>query len=105
MGGSGEFYKKKYFYKKSKESRKKNNQFISISADFDDFYFKQCDAKKRKQIKKIFAMADIIIVLSEEWAKFFGENICDLEKIVILYNGVIIQSIVKKIIQIQMFFF
>ena len=42
------------------------------------------------------AMADIIIVLSEEWAKFFGENICDLEKIVILYNGVIIPKYCKK---------
>ena len=41
-------------------------------------------------------MADIIIVLSEEWAKFFGENICDLEKIVILYNGVIIPKYCKK---------
>ena len=50
------------FIKKAKKAGKK----IIIhqhSADFDDFYFKQCDAKKRKQIKKIFAMADIIIVL------------------------------------------
>ena len=95
MAAQASFTRKSIFIKKAKKAGKK----IIIhqhSADFDDFYFKQCDAKKRKQIKKIFAMADIIIVLSEEWAKFFGENICDLEKIVILYNGVIIPKYCKK---------
>ena len=76
MAAQASFTRKSIFIKKAKKAGKK----IIIhqhSADFDDFYFRQSDAKKRKQIKKTFAMADIIIVLSEEWAKFFGENICD----------------------------
>ena len=76
MAAQASFTRKSIFIKKAKKAGKK----IIIhqhSADFDDFYFRQSDAKKRKQIKKTFEMADIIIVLSEEWAKFFGENICD----------------------------
>lgn len=41
-------------------------------------------------------MADAIIVLSEEWAKFFGDNICDPKKIIVLHNGVIVPDYVKE---------
>ena len=95
MAAQASFTRKSFFVRKAKKEGKK----IIIhqhSADFDDFYFKQSDRKKQNQIKDIFAMADVVIVLSEEWAKFFGENICDSNKIVILYNGVIIPEYVKE---------
>lgn len=95
MAAQASFIRKSFFVKKAKKVGKK----IIIhqhSADFDDFYFKQSDEKKQNQIKKIFAMADAIIVLSEEWAKFFGDNICDPKKIIVLHNGVIIPDYVKE---------
>lgn len=95
MAAQASFTRKSFFIRKAKKERKK----IIIhqhSADFDEFYFKQSDRKKQNQIKEIFEMADIVIVLSEEWAKFFGDNICDPEKIVILYNGVIVPEYVKE---------
>lgn len=95
MAAQASFTRKSLFIKKAKKVGKK----IIIhqhSADFDDFYFKQSDEKKQKQIKEIFAMADIVIVLSEEWARFFGDNICDSKKIIILYNGVIVPNYLKE---------
>ena len=95
MAAQASFTRKSFFIKKAKKEGKK----IIIhqhSADFDVFYFKQSDRKKQKKIKDIFALADIVIVLSEEWAKFFGDNICDPQKIVILYNGVIIPKYIKE---------
>ena len=54
MAAQASFTRKSIFIKKAKKAGKK----IIIhqhSADFDDFYFRQSDAKKRKQIKKTFA--------------------------------------------------
>ena len=95
MAAQASYTRKSVFIKKAKQAGKK----IIIhqhSADFDEFFFKQSDDKKRKQIKNIFAMADTVIVLSEEWAEFFGNNICDSSKIMILYNGVIIPLYYKE---------
>ena len=66
------------------------------AADFDKYFFEQVDEAKRQKIKKIFGMADKVIVLSEEWAEFFGKNVCDHEKIVVLYNGVVMPEYEKK---------
>lgn len=95
MAAQASYTRKSAFIKKAKQAGKK----IIIhqhSADFDEFFFKQSDSKKQRQIKDVFAMADVVIVLSEEWAKFFGENVCDPKKIMILYNGVIIPVYYKE---------
>ena len=89
MAAQASYTRKSAFITRAKQAGKK----IIIhqhSADFDEFFFKQSDSKKQKQIRDIFAMADIVIVLSEEWAKFFGDNVCNPKKIMVLYNGVII---------------
>lgn len=41
-------------------------------------------------------MADKVIALSDEWADFYGENICDPHKIIVLYNGVILPQYKKQ---------
>lgn len=95
MAAQASYTRKSVFIKKAKKAGKK----IIIhqhSADFDEFFFKQSDSKKQKQIKSIFEMADAVIVLSEEWAKFFGDNVCDPAKIMILHNGVIIPKYHKE---------
>lgn len=95
MAAQASYTRKSIFIKKAKQAGKKII-LHQHSADFDEFFFKESDERKRKQIKNVFAMADIVIVLSEEWAKFFGDNVCDHKKIVILYNGVIVPEYHKE---------
>lgn len=95
MAAQASFDRKALFAERAKKARKK----IIIhqhAADFDKYFFEQADAPKRARIKNIFAMADRVIVLSEEWAAFFGTHVCEPGKIEILHNGVIMPAYVKK---------
>ena len=94
MAAQASFDRKAFFVKKAYKLGKK----IIIhqhAADFDQYFFHECNEIKRNKIKKIFGMADKVIALSEEWAKFFGENVCKPSKIMILHNGVSIPEDVK----------
>lgn len=94
MAAQASFTRKSIFIRLAKKAGKK----IIIhqhAADFDDFFFKQSDELKRQQIKEVFAMADRVIVLSEEWADFFGKYVCDEKKISIVHNGVVIPNYEK----------
>jgi len=87
MAAQASFSRKALFVKKAKKANRK----IIIhqhSADFDKYYFEQCNDRQREQIRHIFSLADRVLVLSEEWQSFFGNNVCDKDKISILYNGV-----------------
>lgn len=91
MAAQASFTRKSVFIRLAKKTGKK----IIIhqhSADFDDYFFKQSDKKRRQKIKEIFAMADRVIALSEEWANFFGKYICDSKKIVVIHNAVVMPS-------------
>lgn len=88
MAAQASFDRKALFVKRAKAAGKK----IIIhqhAADFDKYFLEEVDYAKREGIKQIFSMADKIIVLSEEWADFFGNYVCNKEKIEILHNGVI----------------
>lgn len=94
MAAQASFTRKSIFIRLAKKAGKK----IIIhqhAADFDDFFFKQSDEAKRQQITEVFAMADRVIVLSEEWADFFGKHVCDEKEIEIIHNGVIIPNYEK----------
>lgn len=94
MAAQASFTRKSVFIRLAKKVGKK----IIIhqhAADFDDYFFKQSDEAKRQQIKEVFAMADRVIVLSEEWADFFGKHVCDENKIEIIHNGVVIPNYEK----------
>lgn len=89
MAAQSSFSRKALFVRKAKKAGKR----VIIhehAADFDEFFFKQSNEEKRKSIKSVFAMADKVIVLSDEWAEFYGNNVCDQEKLKVLYNGVIL---------------
>ncbi|SET02178.1 Glycosyltransferase involved in cell wall bisynthesis [[Clostridium] aminophilum] len=95
MAAQASFDRKSLFVKRAKKIGKK----IIIhqhAADFDKYFFEQVDDKKRTRIKEIFGLADKVIVLSEEWAEFFGKNVCDQGKIEVLYNGVVMPEYEKK---------
>ena len=53
---------------------------------FKDFYNK-CNAKQKKNILAMFKMCNQIIVLTEEWKKYF-EQLVDPSRISVIYNGV-----------------
>ena len=42
----------------------------------------------RRDVRKTFSIADRVVVLSEEWRDYFSKNVCDLEKIDVVHNGV-----------------
>lgn len=58
-------------------------------SEFDVFYNKECDEKKKKVVRDTFAKADVVIALSEEWKAFF-DGLCDPKKVRILYNAVML---------------
>lgn len=95
MAAQASFSRKAYFIKQAYKNGKK----IIIhqhAADFDDYFLNQSDMAKKEKIKRIFAMADKVIVLSEEWAEFFGNYVCESKKICVIYNGVIIPAYQKE---------
>lgn len=53
-------------------------------ADFDEFYIKASE-KKKKQIKKIYNKCEMLIALSEEWKKRLSMIVSE-EKIVVIEN-------------------
>lgn len=89
MAAQASFVRKSLFVQKAKKAGVKVI-IHSHAADFDKYFFEESDDKDRKKIKETFALADKVIVLSEEWADFFGKNVCDPAKIKIIYNGVIL---------------
>ena len=94
MAAQASFLRKSIFIKKAAACGKK----IIIhqhAADFNVF-FDKCDERGKKKIKDVFSLADKVIVLSEEWAEFFGTYICDKEKIIIMHNGVNVPSASKE---------
>ena len=55
--------------------------------DFQGFYYERCGEKTRERVKKGLNLADLCLVLSEEWKEFFSA-ILPPEKIFVLQNGV-----------------
>ena len=95
MASNASFYRKSVFIILSRLFRKKTI-IHQHSCDFDVFFLNKSKILKQKIIRKIFSMADKVIVLSEEWAEFFGNHVCEARKIEIIYNGVVIPEYEKS---------
>ena len=95
MAAQASFDRKSLFIKKAKKAGTKVI-IHSHAADFNKYFFEECDDANRKKIKEIFALADKVVVLSEEWADFFGKNVCDPAKVSVIYNGVILHETSKN---------
>lgn len=94
MAAQASFVRKSLFIQKAKKVGVKVI-IHSHAADFDKYFFEESGDKNRQKIKETFALADKVIVLSEEWADFFGKYVCDSTKISIIYNGVILPETSK----------
>lgn len=50
--------------------------------------YREGGADFARKTRDFYDLADIALVLSEEWRDFFAENVCDLEKVVVIHNSV-----------------
>ena len=51
-------------------------------------FFDECNEKQKEYVKETLALADKIIVLSEEWKDYF-KNLVDEDKIIVIYNSIV----------------
>lgn len=51
----------------------------------------------RNRVREFFAWADVVIVLSEEWRRYFAENICDAGKLVVMHNAVAVPEEIQDV--------
>lgn len=87
MSSDNSFYRKAVFIRKAYRENKKIIIHMHGST-FDLFYRERCSEKQKREVREIFAMADAVIALSEDWKRFLAENICEAEKIQVIYNSV-----------------
>ncbi len=94
MSSRASFYRKSQFIKVA-HKRKKKIVIHMHGSEFDVFYDQECNDKQKKKVRDIFALADVVIALSEEWKEYLG-RLCSMDKIIVLYNAVKIPDYVKK---------
>lgn len=58
-------------------------------------FFDECNEKQKRYVKETLALADKIIVLSEEWKDYFKELV-DENKIIVIYNSIVIPEDFEK---------
>lgn len=88
------YYRKSFFIRAAKVFKKK----IVIhqhGGDFENFYYRQLNDNGRQSVKKIFSMANVVLVLSPEWKSFFSK-IVDGNKIVVFPNSIKIPPMAEK---------
>ncbi len=95
MSSDNSFYRKAVFIRKAYREKKKIIIHMHGST-FDVFYKKRCNEKQKKEVRDIFAMADKVIALSEDWKEFLGKYICEADKIQVIYNAVKIPESYEK---------
>lgn len=87
MSADNSFYRKAMFIRKAYKEKKKIIIHMHGST-FDLFYKERCNDAQKQEVKSVFAMADKVIALSEDWKSFLAEYVCEPEKIAVIYNAV-----------------
>lgn len=93
MSYKGSFYRKYYITKLCKKYKKKVIIHLHGS-EFKEFY-NRGDAKRKKQIQELFSIADVSIVLGEDWKKFVLK-ISPTANVVVINNAVALPEIKDK---------
>lgn len=86
---------------------KKNGKKVIVhihGAEFKTFYEKECSESKKKYVREILKLSDVIVVLSEEWKKYF-KHLVDENKIKVIYNAIVIPEDFKKDLDTQKILF
>ena len=90
VASDNSFWRKALFIKCAKRRDKKI--VIHQHGGNIDEYYESLDEKRKEQVRNIFGMADVLLVLTNKLYDFFG-TIVDKEKIQILPNGVSIRNV------------
>ena len=86
-------FRKGKYVRIAKEKGKK--VIIHIHGAEYKLFYDECNEKQKEYIKETLKLADVIIVLSEEWKEFFSKLV-DKNKIVVIYNSIIVPNDFKK---------
>ncbi len=95
MSSDNSFYRKAVFIRKAYREGKKIVIHMHGST-FDLFYRERCNDRQKRQVRRIFAMADRVIALSDDWKAFLARYICTADKIEVIYNAVRIPGPYRK---------
>ena len=79
---------RKSFFISAAKRRGKKIIIHQHGGDFKNFFENQISLRGRKYLKKIFGMADVLLVLTESWKEYFS-NLTDSGKINVLYNAIV----------------
>ncbi|MBR4357167.1 MAG: glycosyltransferase family 4 protein [Butyrivibrio sp.] len=90
VASDNSFWRKALFIKCAKRRNKKI--VIHQHGGNIDEYYESLDEKRKEQVRNIFGMADVLLVLTNGLNDFFG-TIVDRRKILILPNGVVTQGV------------
>lgn len=94
MASRASFYRKSIFIRTANKYNKKIIIHMH-GAEFGKFYNDECNENQKKYIKKIFSYSDKVIALSNEW-KMLLSNVCDTNKIEVVYNAVNLPERINK---------
>lgn len=87
MSADASFYRKAWFIKRAAARHKKIIIHMHGST-FDSFYTKRCTKEGQREVRDVFEKSHAVIALSEYWRDFMADNICDKNKIHLLYNSI-----------------
>ncbi|RKM57796.1 glycosyltransferase family 1 protein [Butyrivibrio sp. CB08] len=85
------FMRKSYFIRYAKR-RGKKVLLHQHGGDFVNYYNNEISDKKRAYIREILDMADLMLVLTNQWKDFFG-GLTDGNKIHVLPNGIVTEGV------------
>ena len=95
MSADNSFYRKAVFIRKAYKEKKKIIIHMHGST-FDLFYRERCNETQKREVREIFAMADKVIALSDDWKEFLAGEICENSKIEVVYNAVKMPEMYQK---------
>lgn len=86
MGPRGSYQRKSIMARIAKRRGKK----VVLHEHSGEFArdFEAASEPQRRNMRRTFGIADLVVVLSEEWRDYFAENVCDGSRIRVLHNGV-----------------
>ncbi len=88
------FMRKSLFIRAAKR-RGKKIVLHQHGGDFKNYYEKEISDKRRKYIRDVLDMADVMLVLTESWKEYFGK-LTDPSKIRVFPNGIVTTGEVAK---------
>jgi glycosyltransferase involved in cell wall biosynthesis len=85
------FMRKSFFVRAAKHHGKKI-VLHQHGGDFINYYENQISKNRRRYIKEVLDMADVMLVLTDSWKKYFG-GLTSPDKIIVMPNGILTEDV------------